>query len=100
MFNFTYSERSKPALNSEGYNNRVGHMFPKHPYIYRSVGLLRVEYAFQQHKTQETFVHMRKLSKNSDNIDARLARLLEKHANEEISDLQLAISCGKAVKKN
>ncbi len=41
---------------------------------------------------------MRKLGKTSDHIDAQLARLPEEHANEEISDLELAISCGKTVK--
>jgi hypothetical protein len=76
----------------------MGHIFPKHPNIDRSIELLRVEHALQQHKAEETFVHMPKLSKTSDNIDAQLARLLEENANEEISYLQLAISCGKAVK--
>ncbi len=76
----------------------MDNIFRTHPDIYRFIELLRVEHSFQQHKAEETFVHMRKLRKTSDNIDAQLARLLEEHANEEISDLQLAISCGKAVK--
>jgi hypothetical protein len=76
----------------------VGNIFSKHPHIYRFIELLRVEHAFQQHKAEETFVHMRKLRKTSDNIDPQLTRLLEEHANEEISDLQLAISCVTAVK--
>jgi hypothetical protein len=41
---------------------------------------------------------MRKLRETSDNIDPQLTRLLEEHATEEISDLQLAISCDTAVK--
>jgi hypothetical protein len=41
---------------------------------------------------------MRKPRKISDKIDAQLARLLEQHGKGEISDLDLAIACGKAVK--
>ncbi len=89
-----------PRTNNgvEGYNNLVGNIFPTHPHIYRFIELLRVEHAFQQHKAEETFVHMRKLRKTSDHIDAQLARLPEEHANDEVSDSELAISCGKAVK--
>ena len=58
----------------------------------------RVEHAFQQHKAEETFVRIRKPRKINDKIDAQLARLLEQHVKGEISDLELAISCGKAVK--
>ncbi len=83
MFNFTYSERSKPVSNLGGYNDWVGHIFHKHPHIYRSTELLRVEHAFRQHKAEETFVYIRKLSKTSDNIDAQLVGLLEEHTDEE-----------------
>ena len=76
----------------------MSHIFPTHPYIYKFIELLRVDHAFQQDKAEETFVHMRKPRKISDNIDAQLARLVEQHAKGEISDLQLAINCGKAVK--
>jgi hypothetical protein len=41
---------------------------------------------------------MRKPRIISDKIDAQLARLLYQHTQGEISDLQLAVSCGKAVK--
>jgi len=89
-----------PRTNNsvEGYNSRIGNIFPTLPHAYRFIDLLRVEHAFQQHKTEETFIHMRKTRKTSDNIDAKLARLLEEHANGELSNLKLAISCGKAVK--
>jgi len=89
-----------PRTNNsvKSYNNRVDNSFPKYPHIYRSIELLPIEHAFQQHKAKETFVHMRKPRKISDNIDAHLARLLEQHAKGEISDFQLAISCSKAVK--
>ena len=76
----------------------MSHIFPTHPYIYKFIELLRVDHAFQQDKAEETFVHMRKPRKISDNIDAQLTRLVEQHAKGEISDLQLAINCGKAVK--
>ena len=77
----------------------MSHIFPTQPYIYKFIELLRVDHAFQQDKAEETFVHMRKPRKISDNIDAQLARLVEQHAvQEEVSDLQLAINCGKAVK--
>ena len=97
MLKVTYSERSKPVLNFEGYNNRVGNIFPTHPHIYRFLELLRDEHAFQQHKAEETFVHMRKPRKISDKIYAQLVLLLEQHTKGKISDLQLATSCGKAV---
>lgn len=89
-----------PRTNNsvEGYNNRVGKIFPTHPHIYKFIELLRVEHIFQQHKAEETFVHTRKTKKITDRIDAELARLIEQHANNQISNLQLAINCGKAVK--
>lgn len=92
--------RNLPRTNNsaEGYNNRLGNVFPTHPHIYRFIELLRVEHVFQQHKAEESFVQLRKPEKNTTTIDAQLALLLHRHANEEISNLQLAISCGKAVK--
>ncbi len=73
-------------------------IFPTHPHIYRFIELLREENVYQQHKAEESFVHMRKPRIISDKIDAQLARLLYQHTQGEISDLQLAVSCGKAVK--
>jgi hypothetical protein len=89
-----------PRTNNsvEGYNSRVGKVFPTHPHIYRFIELLRFEHVFQQHKAEETFVHVRQRRKITDKIDAELALLVEQHAKGEITDLQLAISCGKAVK--
>ena len=82
----------------EGYNSRVGKIFPTHPHIYRFMELLKAEHAFRQHKAEETFVHIRKPRKITDKIDAQLAQLLDQYTKGAISDLQLAISCGKAVK--
>jgi hypothetical protein len=100
MFNFTYSECSKPVLNFEGYNCRVRRIFPTHPHIYRFIELLQEAHVYQQHKAEEPFLHMCKPRIISDKIDAQLARLLDQQTQGEISDLQLAISCGKAVKIN
>jgi hypothetical protein len=76
----------------------VGNIFPTHPHIYRFVELLRIEHAFEQHKAEETFMHMCKQREISDKIDAQLIRFLGQHTKREISDLQFAISCGEAVK--
>jgi hypothetical protein len=92
--------RNLPRTNNhaEGHNNRVKNIFPIHPHIYRFIELLRAEHIFQQHKAEESFVQVRKRKKMSDSIDAQLALLLEQYEKGEISSLQLAINCGKAVK--
>ncbi|CAF1603359.1 unnamed protein product [Rotaria magnacalcarata] len=43
-----------PRINNsvEGYNSRVGKIFPTHPHIYRFIELLRTEHSFQQHKAE------------------------------------------------
>ena len=89
-----------PRTNNgaEGYNNRLSNVFPTHPHIYRFIELLRAEHVFQQHKAEESRVQLRKVNKKTNKIDAQLALLLDRHEKGEISSLQLAISCGKAVK--
>ena len=87
MLRFTYSERSKPLLNFEGYNHQVGNIFPTYSHIYRFIELLRAKHASQQYKAEETFVHMRKPRKISDTIGVQLVHLLEQYIQEEISDL-------------
>ena len=84
--------------SAEGYNNRLSNTFPTHPHIYRFIELLRVEHVFQQHKAEESRVQVPKLKKKTKSIDAQLALLLHRHENGDISNLQLAIHCGKTVK--
>jgi hypothetical protein len=89
-----------PRTNNhvEGHNSRLGSLFPVHPHIFRFIELLRDEHLFQQHQAEQSRVVVHKRKKLSEDIDAQLLVLLSEHANGQLTDLQLAIRCGRAVK--
>ena len=72
--------------------------FPTHPHIYQFIDILRNEHEYQHHVAEESQVQIRKRKKIHDEIDLQLAILHEEHKNKQISDIQLAIKCGRAVK--
>ena len=89
-----------PRTNNhvEGYNYRIGSLFPAHPHIFRFIELLRDEFIFQHHHAEQSRTHLPRRQKLSENINVQLARLLNKHNHGEITDLELALQCGSAVK--
>jgi hypothetical protein len=90
----------RPRTNNhvEGYNRRMKAEFPIHPHIYQFIDVLRNEHEYQHHLAEESQVHLRSRKKIHDEIDAKLAMLHEEHKNKQISDVQLAIRCGRAIK--
>jgi len=89
-----------PRTNNhvEGYNRQMKAEFPTHPHIYQFIDILRNEHEYQHHVAEESQVQIRKRKKIHDEIDLQLAILHEEHKNKQISDIQLAIKCGRAVK--
>ncbi|CAF3119123.1 unnamed protein product [Rotaria sp. Silwood2] len=62
------------------------------------IELLKDEHLFQHHHAEQSRTYLPRRQKLSENINAQLIRLLNKHSNREITDLELALQCGKAVK--
>ena len=89
-----------PRTNNhvEGYNNRLGSLFPVHPHIYRFIELLRDEHLFQHHHAEQSRAYLPRHQKSSKDINVKLIGLLDKHSNGELTDLELALHCGKTVK--
>ncbi|CAF1496921.1 unnamed protein product [Rotaria sordida] len=89
-----------PRTNNhvEGYNNRLGSLFPVHPHIFRFIELLRHEHFFQHHHAEQSKSYLPKRPKSSENINIKLIDLLDQHSNGELTDLELALHCGKIVK--
>ena len=89
-----------PRTNNhvEGYNSRLGSLFPIHPHIYRSIELLRDEHLFQRHQAEQSRNFAPRRQKVRDDVNAQLTSFLTKHTNGLLTDLQLAIQCGQAVK--
>ncbi|CAF4715359.1 unnamed protein product, partial [Rotaria socialis] len=82
----------------EGYNSRLGSLFPVHPHIYKFIELLRDEHLFQHHHAEQSRTYLPRRQKPSQDTNAQLIDLLNKHSNRELTDLELALQCGKAVK--
>ncbi|CAF3003323.1 unnamed protein product [Rotaria socialis] len=89
-----------PRTNNhvEGYNSRLGTLFPTHPHIFRFIELLCDEHIFQHHHSEQSKIHAPKRVKLTEDTNAQLLALLNQHSNRQITDLQLAIQCGKVVK--
>ena len=89
-----------PRANNhvEGYNGRLGTLFPIHPHMYRFIELLCDEHLFQQHQAEQSKCFAPRRYKASDDVTAELLSLLKKHKKNELDDLELSIQCGKAVK--
>ena len=93
-------ENHYPRTNNhvEGYNRRMKAEFPKHPHIYQFIDILRNEHEYQHHVAEESQIQLRRRKKIYDEIDIKLAMLHEEHKKKQLSDTQLAIKCGRAVK--
>ena len=89
-----------PRTNNhvEGHNGRLGSLFPVHPHIYRFIELLRDESIFQHHLAEQSRQYAIRRPKLNDEIDIQLLLLLDQHKRGELSDVELAISCGETVK--
>jgi len=89
-----------PRTNNhvEGYNSRLGSLFPIHPHIFRFIEILRDEHLFQHHHAEQSKAHAPRRQKLSEDINAQLLNLLNKYTNGELTALDLAIECGKTVK--
>jgi hypothetical protein len=89
-----------PRTNNhvEGYNSRLGSLFPVRPHILRFIEILRDEHLFQHHHAEQSRTYPPRRQKLSEDIIAQLICLLNKHSNGELTDLELSIQCGKTVK--
>ena len=89
-----------PRTNNhvEGLNRRLKCQFPVHPHIFNFIELLREEHEYHHHKSEESRVQFRKRKKVNDAIDENLELLLNDHKRRLITDMQLAIKCGRALK--
>jgi hypothetical protein len=90
----------RPRTNNhvEGYNRRMKAEFPLHPHIYQFIDILRNEHEYQHHVAEESQIQLKRRKKIYDEIDLKLAMLHEEHKKKQLSDIQLAIKCGRAVK--
>ncbi|CAF1560084.1 unnamed protein product [Rotaria sordida] len=93
-------EEKYPRTNNhmEGHNNRMKTVFPVHPHIYEFIRSLPEEHIFQQHQAEESRVQARKRRKGYDDIGLLLEDLLKQVSDGQISQMDLAIKCGLAVK--
>ena len=89
-----------PGTNNHvaGYNSRLGSLFPVHPHILRFIECLRDEYIFQRHLVEQSKVHPFERKQITEDINAQLRVLLNDHGIGEITDLELAVLCGRTVK--
>ncbi len=89
-----------PRTNNhvDGYNRRIKAEFPTHPHIYQFMDILRMEHEYQYHVAEKSQVQLRRRKKVHDQIDLKLAMLHAEHKNKQLSDVNLAIQYGRAVK--
>ena len=89
-----------PRTNNhvDGLNRRLNTQLPTHPHIFHFVEHLREKHIYQQHKSQELRVQVRKRKRVYDEIDDTLSRLLHQNDIGELSNLALAVECGRAIK--
>jgi hypothetical protein len=57
-----------------------------------------MEHEYQHHVAEASQIQLRTRKKIHDQIDLKLAMLHEEHKKKQLSDIQLAIQCGRAVK--
>jgi len=57
-----------------------------------------MEHEYQYHVAEESQVRLRRRKKVYDQIDLKLSMLHEEHKNKQLSDVNLAIQYGRAVK--
>ena len=89
-----------PRTNNhvEGLNQWLKCQFPVHPHIFNFIEWLREEHEYQHHKSEKSRVQLRKRKKVNDAVDENLKLLLNDHKRGLITDMQLAIKCGRALK--
>ena len=89
-----------PQTNNhvEGYNSRLGSLFPVHPHIFRFIERLRDEHLFQRHLAEQSKVHPIKRKQITKDVNAQLRVLLNDDGIGEITDLELANLCRRTVK--
>ncbi len=95
---FFVNRRPRTNNHVEGYNRRMKAEFPLHPHIYQFIDILRNEHEYQHHVAEESQIQLKRRKKIYDEIDLKLAMLHEEHKKKQLSDIQLAIKCGRAVK--
>ncbi|CAF1358504.1 unnamed protein product [Rotaria magnacalcarata] len=90
----------RPRTNNhvEGYNRRMKAEFPTHPHIYQFIDTLRKKHEYKHHVAEESQVQVRRRKNIYDQIYIKLVMLHEEHKNKQLSDVQLTIKCGRAVK--
>jgi hypothetical protein len=96
----TLIEKRLPRTNNhvEGYNRRMKTVFPVHPHIFEFIRLLQEEHVFQQHLAEESQLQLRKRRKCNDDKDLLIEQLLKQFSDGQISQMDLAIQCGLALK--
>jgi hypothetical protein len=57
-----------------------------------------MEHEYPHHVAEASQIQLRTRKKIHDQIDLKLAMLHEEHKKKQLSDIQLAIQCGRAVK--
>ena len=82
----------------EGYNSRLGSLFPVHPHIFLFIECLRNEHLFQRHLAEQSKVHPIKRKQITEDVNAQLRVLRNDHGIGEITDFERAILCGRRVK--
>ncbi|CAF1109787.1 unnamed protein product [Didymodactylos carnosus] len=65
-----------------------------------AVQLLRDEHTYQHHQAEESNIQARKRIKVYNDIDNKLKKLLISHSSGMLTNVHLAIKCGRAVKTN
>lgn len=93
-----------PRTNNhvEGYNSRLGSVFPVHPHIFRFIELLREEHLFQHHHAEQSKTYLPRQPKSTKEVNNQLIALLNKHKHCQLTYLELALHfiVGKQSKQN
>ena len=89
---------SRTNNHARGHNGRLGSLFPVQPHIFRFIECLRDEHLFQRHLAEQSKVHPIKRKQITEDVNAQLRVLLNDHGIGEITDLELAILCGRTAK--
>jgi hypothetical protein len=69
-----------------------------HPHIFDMIEFLCEGHEYQHHKPEESRTQLRKRKKVNDAIDENLELLLNDHKGGLITEMQLLIKCGRALK--
>jgi hypothetical protein len=73
-------------------------VFPVHSHIFEFICLLQEEHVFQQHVAEESQLQLRKRRKCNDDKEFLIEQLLKQFSDGQISQMDLAIQCGLALK--